>query len=79
MCLCTNHLHRFAILQVDDHLGDLRHELEGFDTDYETKFLEVSQYLHSLENACLTLPQCFLRICTFQAAAVMPASWDLRH
>lgn len=27
--------------QVDDNLGDLRHELESFDANHEKKFIQV--------------------------------------
>ncbi|KAG0559057.1 hypothetical protein KC19_10G075500 [Ceratodon purpureus] len=39
--------------QVDDHLGELKHELQGFDTDHEKKFIELEkgvQDLHSTSN-----------------------------
>jgi hypothetical protein len=47
--------------QVDDHLGELRQELEGFDTDHEKKFIEVRNNLELLENICHVILEFLLR------------------
>jgi len=66
--------------QVDDHLGDLRHELEGFDTDHEKKFLEVRHNLHSLEiHVTHVTSKLLLRMCRLQATAVVLARWSVRY
>lgn len=49
--------------QVDDNLGDLRHELESFDANHEKKFIQLEEGAHALLSVSSRLDTRLSAVC----------------